>query len=66
MSRGDRLDYVRSWTVPATLTLYNPRDKTTADVSAHGVTLSLAAIYLDGANPAIAAFDTSPTQIQIQ
>jgi hypothetical protein len=66
ISKGDRLDYLRNWTVPATLTLYNPRDKTTADVSPHGVTLSLAAIYIDSASPAIAAFDTSATQIQIQ
>ena len=35
ISKGDRLDYMRNWTVPATLTLYNPRDQTRADVSPH-------------------------------
>lgn len=66
MSKGDRLDHVRSWTVPATLTLYDPKTKATGDVPARGATLSLSAVYLDGASPGIAAFDTSATQIQIQ
>lgn len=67
MSRGDRLDYMRSWTIPATVTLYEPRSKTlTPGVSAHGLVVTVAAIYIDGATPAIVALDSSPTQIQIQ
>ena len=66
MSRGDRLDYMRSWTVLPTLTLYAPGTKTKTDVSAHGLTVSVFAAYLDGSSTTVTAFDVSATQIQIQ
>jgi hypothetical protein len=66
MSRGDRLDYVRSWTIGPMLTLYTPATKTRTDVSPHGQTVSVFAAYLDGSSTSVTAFDVSPTQIQIQ
>jgi hypothetical protein len=66
MSRGDRLDYMRSWTIPPMLTLYEPRTKTRTDVSAHVQTVSIFAAYLDGSSTTVTAFDVSPTQIHIQ
>jgi hypothetical protein len=66
ISKGDRLDYMRSWTIGSTLTLYDTNLKTRADVSAHGQVLSVLAVYVDAAAQGIAAFDISATQIQIQ
>lgn len=66
MSKGDRLDYQRSWTIGATLTLYDTNQKTRADVSAHGLVINVLALYLDAATGGMVAFDISPTQIQIQ
>ncbi|TMQ03942.1 MAG: hypothetical protein E6J90_11750 [Deltaproteobacteria bacterium] len=67
MSRGDRLDYLRSWTIGTTLTVIDPRHKENRfDVSAHGLTLAVFAVYLDALPGGMAAFDTSASQIQIQ
>jgi hypothetical protein len=65
ISRGDRLNYMRSWAIGETITVYDPRLKTRTDVSAHNRVITVAAIYIDGATPAIVALDQSPTQIQI-
>ena len=65
MSKGDRLDYQRTWTIPATVSMYDPATKTRADVSAHGLTLSLLVLYLDANPGGMAAFDISASQIQI-
>jgi hypothetical protein len=66
MSRGDRLDYMRSWTIGPMLTLYTPKDKTRTDVSAHGQKVSVFAVYLDGSSTSVTAFDVSASQIEIQ
>jgi len=65
-SKGDLLDYKRSWTIGATLTLYDTKLKTREDVSAHGQMLSVLAVYIDAATGGMAAFDVSASQIQIQ
>lgn len=65
LSRGDRLNYLRGWTIGSTVTLYNTTTKVRTDVSAHGLVVTLAAIYIDGAMPAIVALDASATRIQI-
>ena len=65
MSKGDRLDYVRRWTIPEMIGMYDTSAKTREDLSAHGVTLSVLAVYLDAAMGGMAAFDLSPTQISI-
>lgn len=66
MSRGDRLDYMRSWTIPETVTLFTPKGRLLADASAHGQVVSVLAVYLDGAGQGVTAFDVSATQIEIQ
>jgi hypothetical protein len=66
MGIGDQLDYQRAWTVPATLTLWDRTTNVRTDVPASGQTLTVIAIYIDGATPGIAAFDASASQIQIQ
>jgi hypothetical protein len=65
ISRGDRLNYLRPWTIGATVGLYDPRTRTRADVPARGLVITVAAIYIDNATPAIVALDASATQIQI-
>lgn len=65
-SKGDVLDYKRSWTIGATLTLYDTTQKTREDVAASGQTISVLAVYLDAASGGMAAFDISASQIQIQ
>jgi hypothetical protein len=57
---------MRSWTIPSMLTLYAARTRTKTDVSAHGQTVSVFAVYVDGSSSGVTAFDVSPTQIQIQ
>jgi hypothetical protein len=66
MGRGDRLDYARSWTIGATITLYDARLKTRSDVAARGLTIGVVAIYLDATPGGMAAFDSASSQIQIQ
>jgi len=65
ISKGDRLDYMRSWTIGQTVTLYDPKQKTRTDVSAHGLVVNVIAVYLDAATQGMAAFDSSASQIQI-
>jgi hypothetical protein len=65
-SKGDRLDYKRSWTIGTTLTLYDTKLKTRADVPANGQVVSVLAVYVDAATGGMAAFDFSASQIQIQ
>jgi len=65
MSRGDRLDYMRSWTIPETLQLFLPKGRVRSEASAHGQMVSVLAVYLDGAGQGVTAFDISPTKIEI-
>jgi hypothetical protein len=64
MSRGDRLNYMRSWTIPETLPLITPAGRVRSEASAHGKVVSVFAVYLDGAQ-GVTAFDVSPFQIEI-
>jgi hypothetical protein len=64
-SRGDRLNYRRSWTIGENLTLFDPRTRIRTDVSAHGQVVGVAAIYIDNGTPAIVALDASATRIDI-
>jgi hypothetical protein len=66
MSKGDRLDYQRSWTIGATLTLCDARCKNPVTVSAHGLTLNLFALYLDATTGGMVAVDSAASQIVIQ
>jgi hypothetical protein len=66
ISKGDQLDYMRSWTIGTTVTLYDPKTRARSDVPARGLVISVAAVYVDAATGGMAAFDTCPTQIQIQ
>jgi len=66
MSRGDRLDYVRSWTIGATVALYDPRARTRSDVPASGLTITVFALYVDAPTGGMVAFDTAGSQIAIQ
>jgi hypothetical protein len=65
MSRGDRLNYRRTWAIGNTLSLYNPQTRDREDVEATDLVVTVLAIYIDNATPAIVALDASPTQIQI-
>jgi hypothetical protein len=56
---------MRSWTIGQTVTLYDPKQKTRADVSAHGLVVNVIAVYVDAATQGMAAFDSSASQIQI-
>jgi len=65
MSRGDQLDYMRSWTIPETLQLFRPQGRVRSEASAHGQVVSVFAVYLDGTAAGVTAFDVSATQIEI-
>ncbi len=65
-AQGDTFNYKRDWTIPAQLQV---RDQagTLATVDAHGRTISILALYVDGPpmSGGIIALDTSPTTIKI-
>lgn len=65
-SKGDRLNYQRSWTIGSTLTLYDTKLKTRADVPASGQVVTVLAVYLDAQIQGIAALEIGATPIQIQ
>jgi hypothetical protein len=64
-SRGDRLNYRRTWTIGATVTLYDEATGEREDVPARDLAVSVVAIYIDNATPAMIALDVSATQIRI-
>jgi hypothetical protein len=64
--KGDTLNYRFSWTIPATLPVFNPANGTRTTRPAAGQTVTVLAAYVDGATPGIVALDTSTTAIQIQ
>lgn len=64
--KGDQLDWKRSWTIPATLDVRNDGTTLITQRPASGQTVSVLAIYIDGATPGIIALDTNTTPINIQ
>lgn len=68
MGNGDSLDFQIAVNVPATLDLVDPNTKAPSQAPAAGQTLNVLALYLDDATPnvGIAAFDISPTKIEVQ
>ncbi len=75
MGNGDRLNFQRSWTIPATLPLVTTDDlHTPSSMPASGAQLTLSAFYIDQldlTNPAMPkfgmfAFEASTSTINIQ
>jgi hypothetical protein len=62
MGITDQLDYKHAFTIPANLTLADQQGVQTT-VPASGMSLTVIALYIDGATPPIAAFDTGPTMV---
>ena len=65
MSQGDRLNYVRTWTIPSTLELYNDKTKMRGTATASNEMISVLAVYIDSPTQGIVALDVSPTRIHI-
>ena len=66
MGNGDLLNWQFTWTVPATLELYDEATGTRTPVAAAGVTLYAIAVYLDQPTGGIAGFAFDPRPISIQ
>lgn len=74
MGNGDRLNWQRSWTIPATLPIVNSATTVRSTRPASGVRLTLQAFYIDSLDltvPAMPkfgmfAFEASPATINIQ
>ncbi len=64
--KGDKLNYKFTWTIPATLDVRNNATGAVTQRSAAGQTVTVLAVYIDGATPGIVGLDFSPTQIEIQ
>jgi hypothetical protein len=65
MSQGDRLNYVRAWTIPSMLELYNDKTKMRGPATASNEMISVLAVYIDSPTQGIVALDVSPTRIHI-
>jgi hypothetical protein len=66
MGQGDQLNYRRTWTIGASLELYNPQTKQRQTVPAAGQSITVLAVYIDSIDKGIVALDSSPSTIQIQ
>jgi len=66
MGQGDHLNYVRTWTVPATIELYNEKTMTRTTAAATTLTISVLAVYIDSLTQGIVALDASPSTIQFR
>lgn len=68
MGTGDVLNFRRSWTVPSTITLFNPDDGSQQAVPAAGLTLTIICVYIDAlpADGGIAAIEIGATPITLQ
>jgi hypothetical protein len=66
MGKGDQLDYMRAWTVPSMLPLWDRTTGMTTNVSASGQTLSVLVVYVDQAQTGIAVFDIGTSKVVIQ
>jgi len=66
MGKGDQLDFKTTWTIPATLPLWDPNTKAMSSIAASGQSVTALVVYVDQAQMGIATFDTSATPIHIQ
>lgn len=66
MGTGDLLNFRRTWTVPATITLYTEATGARQDVPASGLTLTIICAYIDGITSGIATIEIGATPITIQ
>lgn len=64
--KGDQLDYKFEWTIPATLEVRDQATGARTTRSATNQTVTVLAVYVDGATPGMVAIDFSTTPIQIQ
>jgi len=64
--KGDQLDYKFDWTIPTTLEIRNQATGARSTRPAAGQTVTVLAVYVDGATPGIVAIDFSTTPINIQ
>jgi len=64
--KGDKLNYKLAWTVPAQLPTRDAATGALGSRPAGNTTLSLLALYIDGAMPGIVAVEFSTTPIHIQ
>ena len=64
--KGDQLDYKLAWPIPTTLDVIDPNTKVRSTRAAAGQTVTVLALYIDGATPGIVALDISTTPIHIQ
>lgn len=63
--RGDALNYRLAWTIPTTLPTFDAATNTRGTRPASGQTVTVLAVYIDGATPGMVALEVSPTPIQI-
>jgi hypothetical protein len=64
--RGDQLNFRLTWTVPATLPVFDPATSARTTRPAAGENVTILAVYLDGSTPPIVALDFSTTPIEIR
>lgn len=66
MGTGDLLNFRRTWTVPASVGLYDETTGQTQNVAAAGLTLTIICAYIDQAQDGIGAIEISATPITLQ
>lgn len=66
MGHGDLLNFRRAWTIPSTITLYDPQTNTRQDVPAAGLTLTVICAYVDSVTNGIAKLEVGASPIAIQ
>jgi len=64
--KGDKLNYRFNWTIPTTLDVRNNATGVITQRPAAGQTVTVLAVYIDGATPGIVGLDFSSTPIEIQ
>jgi hypothetical protein len=64
--RGDLLNYEFTWTIPTDLPIVNPANGVRGQIGARNQDVTMLVLYIDGASPAIVAFDSSTTVIEIR
>jgi hypothetical protein len=62
----DQLDFKLTWVVPATLDVFDPNTNQRSTRPAAGQTVTVIALYIDGATPPIVALDFSSTSIELK
>lgn len=66
MGTGDLLNFRRTWTIPASITLFDEDTGMSQVVPAAGLTLTIICVYLDAAQDGIASIEIGATPINIQ